>query len=330
MNTISHKKLVSILVPCYNEEASLPHLWSELQKIMTDDYDWEVLFVNDGSNDRTQQILEELYRKDKRVGVVELSRNYGKEKAMLAGFDHVVGDCMVIIDADLQDPPCLIKEMLQKWEEGYDDVYAHRISRGKESWIKRRFSLLFYRILQRGSSLDIPENVGDFRLLDRKCIEALKELRESERYTKGLFCQIGFKKTGIDFNRDDRVAGTTKWNFKKLFFLAVDGIVSFSTFPLRISTFIGSVTALLALILGVFYLVKTAFFGDPVGGFPTLIVVILFLGGVQLLSIGIIGEYIGRIFIESKHRPVYHIKSYRSHITDDGDESNHNVLRRII
>ncbi|MDE5609385.1 MAG: glycosyltransferase family 2 protein, partial [Bacteroidales bacterium] len=191
MNATLKKKLVSILVPCYNEEASLPHLWSELQKIMTDDYDWEVLFVNDGSKDRTLQILNELYHTDPRVSVVDLSRNYGKEKAMLAGFDHVAGDCMVIIDADLQDPPRLIKDMLQKWEEGYDDVYAHRISRGKESWLKKKFSLLFYKILQKGSSLNIPENVGDFRLLDRKCIEALKELRESERYTKGLFCQIG-------------------------------------------------------------------------------------------------------------------------------------------
>lgn len=321
MTAAPQKKLVSILVPCYNEEASLPHLWSELQKIMTDDYDWEVLFVNDGSKDRTLQILEELYHADKRVSVVDLSRNYGKEKAMLAGFDYVKGDCMVIIDADLQDPPRLIKEMLQKWEEGYDDVYAHRISRGKESWLKKKFSLLFYRILQRGSSLDIPENVGDFRLLDRKCIEALKELRESERYTKGLFCQIGFKKTAIDFNRDDRVAGTTKWSFKKLFFLAVDGIVSFSNFPLRISTLIGSITASLAMILGVFYLVKAAFFGDPVGGFPTLIVVILFLGGVQLLSIGIIGEYVGRIFIESKHRPVYYINNYKSHIATHNEPS---------
>lgn len=325
MNTTPHKKLVSILVPCYNEEASLPHLWAELQKIMTDDYDWEVLFVNDGSKDRTLQILNELYHTDERVSVVDLSRNYGKEKAMLAGFDHVAGDCMVIIDADLQDPPRLIAEMLQKWEEGYDDVYAHRISRGKESWLKRKFSLLFYRILQKGSSLDIPENVGDFRLLDRKCIEALKELRESERYTKGLFCQIGFKKIGIDFDRDDRVAGTTKWNFRKLFFLAVDGIVSFSNFPLRISTLLGSIAALVSLILGGFYLIKAAIFGDSVGGFPTLIVVILFLGGVQLLSIGIIGEYVGRIFIESKHRPVYYINSYKSHISTQNNAPRHEI-----
>ena len=194
----------------------MPHLWSELQKIMTDDYDWEVLFVNDGSKDRTLQILNELYRIDNRVSVVDLSRNYGKEKAMLAGFDHVAGDCMVIIDADLQDPPRLITEMLQKWEEGYDDVYAHRISRGKESWLKKKFSLLFYRILQKGSSLDIPENVGDFRLLDRKCIEALKELRESERYTKGLFCQIGFKKIGIDFEQILFASSRSEYSFEKL------------------------------------------------------------------------------------------------------------------
>jgi glycosyltransferase involved in cell wall biosynthesis len=189
-------KLVSILIPCYNEEASLPKLYEEVNKLMDSEtsYNWELLFVNDGSQDRTIDIIKELYAKDSRISYIDLSRNFGKENAMLAGFDHVKGDCMVIMDADLQDPPSLIPEMLKYWEEGYDDVYAKRNSRGKESWLRRQFSLLFYSILDHSTRYEVLRNVGDFRLLDRKCIDALKQLRESERYTKGLFCWIGYRK----------------------------------------------------------------------------------------------------------------------------------------
>lgn len=229
---------------------------------------------------------------------------------MLAGFDYVTGDCMVIMDADLQDPPSLILEMIKYWEEGYEDVYAKRNDRGKESWLRKSLSLLFYKILKHSSRFDVLTNVGDFRLLDRSCIEALRKLRESERYTKGMFCWIGFKKKEIIFNRGDRVAGKSNWNYWNLFNLAIEGITSFTTTPLRISTLLGFVIAFLSLGLMFFYFFKAIIWGDPIQGFPTLVVLILFLGGIQLLSIGILGEYLGRVFNESKHRPVYIVREY--------------------
>lgn len=305
-------KKISILVPCYNEEASLPLLYPELKKLMDSqiNHEWEVLFVNDGSRDNTLTIIKELRNQDKRICYVDLSRNFGKENAMLAGFDYATGDCMVIMDADLQDPPSLIPEMLRYWEEGYDDVYAKRNNRGKESWLRKQFSLLFYAILQKSTRFEVLKNVGDFRLLDRCCIEALKKLRETERYTKGMFCWIGFKKKEIIFNRGDRAAGKSNWNFFSLFNLAIEGITSFTTTPLRFSTVLGFIISLFAFILMIFYLVKTIIWGDVIQGFPTLITVILFLGGIQLFSIGILGEYLGRIFNETKNRPVYLAREY--------------------
>lgn len=309
-------KKVSILVPCYNEEASLPLLYPELKKLMDSqiNYEWEVLFVNDGSRDNTLTIIKELRNQDKRICYVDLSRNFGKENAMLAGFDYATGDCMVIMDADLQDPPSLIPEMLRYWEEGYDDVYAKRNNRGKESWLRKQFSLLFYAILQKSTRFEVLKNVRDFRLLDRCCIEALKKLRETERYTKGMFCWIGFKKKEIIFNRGDRAAGKSNWNFFSLFNLAIEGITSFTTTPLRFSTVLGFIISLFAFILMIFYLVKTIIWGDVIQGFPTLITVILFLGGIQLFSIGILGEYLGRIFNETKNRPVYLVKEHNGKI----------------
>lgn len=303
-------KKVSILVPCYNEEASLPLLYPELKKLMDShtNYEWEVLFVNDGSKDNTLQLIKELSQQDERIYYIDLSRNFGKENAMLAGFDYVSGDCMVIMDADLQDPPSLIPEMLKYWEQGYEDIYAKRHDRGQESWLRKRFSLLFYAILQRSTRFEVLQNVGDFRLLDRCCIEALKQLRETERYTKGMFCWIGFKKKEIIFNRGDRVAGKSNWNFFSLFNLAIEGITSFTTTPLRFSTLAGFIIALGAFLMMLYYLIKTFIYGDPIQGFPTLITIILFLGGIQLLSIGILGEYLGRVFNETKGRPTYLIR----------------------
>lgn len=300
-------KKVSILVPCYNEEKSLPLLYSELANVMNSNqrYEWEVLFVDDGSKDNTLQLLKALCTADKCINYISLSRNFGKENAMLAGFDYVTGDCMVIIDADLQDPPSLIPEMLCYWEEGYQDIYARRANRGSESWLRKRFSLLFYKILDHATRFDILQNVGDFRLLDRKCIDALRQMRENERYTKGMFCWIGFKKKEIVFDRGDRVAGESNWNFLSLLNLAIEGITSFTTTPLRLSTLIGVVIAFLSFCLMLFYLIKALIYGDPVQGFPTLIVAVLFLGGVNLLGIGILGEYVGRIFNETKGRPTY-------------------------
>ena len=239
-------KKVSILIPVYNEEKMLPLLEPEVKKLMDSQknkYEWEVVFVNDGSKDNSLVILKDICAKDERFHYVSLSRNFGKENAMLAGFDYVSGDCMVIMDADLQDPPSLIPQMLEYWEQGYEDVYAKRANRGKESWLRKKFSLLFYRILDHSTRFDVLQNVGDFRLLDRKCIEALKELRESERYTKGMFCWIGFKKKEVIFDRGDRAAGESNWNFWSLFNLAIEGITSFTTAPLRFATVLGSVIA---------------------------------------------------------------------------------------
>ena len=294
-------KKISILVPCYNEEASLPLLYQELKKLMDENtnYEWEILFVNDGSKDNTINIIKDLREKDKRICYVDLSRNFGKENAMLAGFDYVTGHCMVIMDADLQDPPSLVPDMLKYWEEGYDDIYAKRKSRGNESWLRKKFSLLFYAILQKSTRFEVLKNVGDFRLLDRCCIEALKKLRETERYTKGMFCWIGYRKKEIIFDRGNRAAGKSNWSFISLFNLAIEGITSFTTTPLRFSTVLGFIISFFAFILMVFYLVKTIIWGDEIQGFPTLITVILFLGGIQLFSIGILGEYLGRIFREN-------------------------------
>ncbi len=305
-------KKISLLIPCYNEEASLPFLYDELCLLMSKmpNYRFEILFVNDGSTDGTLDLIK-LYRKsDDRVCYVDLTRNFGKERGMLAGFDYVTGDCMVIMDADLQHPPMLVKDMVAKWELGYDDVYAKRKSRGKEPWLRRQFSLLFYRILKKTSRIDILPNVGDFRLLDRKCIESLKLLRESERYTKGMFCWIGYKKTFVEFEQQERKAGTTSWNFGGLLSLAIEGIVSFTTFPLRIASIVGISTAVIAAMYMVYVLIKTILWGDPVAGYPTLVLIILFLGGLQLMALGVIGEYMGRVFIESKHRPVYIVREY--------------------
>lgn len=302
-------KLVSILIPCFNEEQSLPFLHQALQDLMRDsNYNWQILFIDDGSKDRTLKILKELASEESRYAYVSLSRNFGKENAMLAGFDYAKGDCMVIMDADLQHPPHLIPEMLKYWEEGYQDVYAKRKDRDTDSWLRKKLSNCYYQLLQKTTRVDVMQDVGDFRLLDRKCIDALKSLRESERYTKGMYSWIGFKKKEILFEPAERVAGKSTFSYGRLVSLAMEGFTSFSTAPLKISTIIGILVSLLSFILMFIYLLKALIYGDPVQGFPTLITVILFLGGIQLLSLGIIGEYLGRIFIETKNRPVYLVK----------------------
>lgn len=306
------KKIISILIPCYNEAQSLPILIPKLEDIANNlkHYDWEFLCVNDGSKDNTLEVLRELRKEYNRVNYIDLSRNYGKENAMLAGFDYVKGDCMVIMDADLQHPPHVIIQMLEKWEEGNDDVYASRLSRGKESWLRKKLSLLYYRILQRSTRLEVLPNVGDFRLLDRRCINALKQMRENNRYTKGMYCYIGFRKTYVTFETEDRIAGESSMNYKTLINLAIEGILSYTTVPLRIATVIGVLTSLFAFIYMLVVFIKTLLYGDPVQGYPTMMIVILFLGGIQLLALGILGEYIGRIFTETKNRPVYFVRTY--------------------
>ena len=306
------KKLISILIPCYNEAQSLPILIPKLEDLANNlkQYEWEFLCVNDGSKDNTLEVLRELRVVYNRINYIDLSRNYGKENAMLAGFDYVKGDCMVIMDADLQHPPHVIVQMLEKWEEGNDDVYASRLTRGKESWLRKKLSLLYYRILQRSTRLEVLPNVGDFRLLDRRCINALKQLRENNRYTKGMYCYIGFKKTHVTFETEDRIAGESSMNYKTLINLAIEGILSYTILPLRIATVIGVLTSLFAFIYMLVVFIKTLIYGDPVQGYPTMMIVILFLGGIQLLALGILGEYIGRIFTETKNRPVYFVRTY--------------------
>ncbi len=305
---------ISILIPAYNEQEVLPQLFERLEKLAHDEstYDFEFLFVNDGSSDETLSIIKHYAKSDARISYVNLSRNFGKEVAMLAGFDHVRGDATVIIDADLQDPPELIPEMIQYWKQGYDDVFAKRRSRAGESVVKKKTSALYYKILQSSTRIPIQVDTGDFRLLDRRCIEALKEFRESERYTKGMFSWIGFRKKEILYDRDARVAGTTKWSYPKLINLAIDGITSFTTAPLRISAYIGGFVSFVAFVY-IAYLLIRPFFGVPtVPGYASTLAVILFLGGLQLLSLGIIGEYIGRIFNETKQRPAYFIEEYHA------------------
>lgn len=309
-------KKVTILVPCHNEEESLPLLYETVTGLMDNEpkwkeYEWELLLVDDGSRDNTVQVMKSLYEKDKRISYIELSRNFGKENAMFAGLTYAQGDCVVIMDADLQHPPHVITQMLAKWEEGYEDVYGKRITRGKESWMRKNMSLLYYKLLQKFVRYEMLPNVGDFRLLDRKCVDSLKEMKETERYTKGLYCFIGFRKTGVEFETQDRVAGQSSWSTRQLFGLAVEGLVSFTTIPLRIATMLGILVSLGSFIYMICVLVKTLFWGEVVRGYPTLLTIILFLSGIQLLTVGILGEYIGRIYTETKRRPAYIVREYK-------------------
>ena len=314
-------KKVSILIPAYNEEEVLYTLYDRLENVINklNNYEFEVLLINDGSKDNTLNILRELRKRDKRMCYINLSRNYGKETAMIAGLDYVTGDCCIILDADLQDPPELIEEMLKYWEQGYDDVYAKRKSRAGESFMKKFTSSLFYKILQKSTRIPIKKDTGDFRLLDRRCVDAIRKFRESERYTKGMFSWIGFNKKEILFDRDPRVAGSTKWNYWKLIDLAIEGITSFTTKPLRISSFLGVIISFCAFVYIVIIIARTLIMGEAVKGYPSLMAVILFLGGVQLLSLGIIGEYIGRVFNETKRRPLYFVEEYNGEKVRDFD-----------
>ena len=319
------KKLVTILVPAYNEEEVLHMLYERLKQLMDNNekYDFEILFVNDGSKDKSLQIMQELREKDKRVCYLNLSRNFGKEIGMIAGLDYAKGDAVVIIDADLQDPPELIPEMLKYWEEGYDDIYAKRKSREGETWLKKITSKMYYKVLQAFTRIEIQKDTGDFRLLDRRCVEALKSMRETQRYTKGLFSWIGYNKKEILYDRDPRAAGKTKWNYGKLINLSIDGITSFTTSPLRWAAIIGVLISIVGFIYMIYIIIKTIATGIDVPGYASTMVVILFLGGIQLIFLGVIGEYLGRAFNETKHRPLYFIERY-----NETRETNENLNQR--
>lgn len=305
-------KKVTILIPAYNEEESLPFLYERLEELINSikNYEFEILFINDGSKDKTLELIKKYRNKDSRISYVNFSRNFGKEIAMLAGFDYAKGDCVIIMDADLQDPPELIPELLKYWEQGYDDVYAQRRSRKGETFLKKFTSKMYYRVLQQLTKVEIQKDTGDFRLLDRRCVNALREMRETSRCSKSMFSWIGYKKKAVLYDRDPRVAGKTKWNYAKLINLAIDGITSFTTSPLRISTLLAIPTFLMLIIYFIYVIVKCIRLSIPIQAFQATILLILFFSAVQIMLFGIVGEYLGRIFNETKHRPIYFVDEY--------------------
>jgi glycosyltransferase involved in cell wall biosynthesis len=311
IESMLRKDLVSVVVPAFNEQDVLPEFHRRLCAVLDQiGIASEVVYVNDGSEDHTFGIMRALRAEDRRVTVVDLSRNFGKEIALTAGIDHARGDAVVVIDADLQDPPEVIPELLKRWREGHDVVYAQRMSRQGETFVKKATARLFYRLIQRVSRVRIPEDTGDFRLLSRRAVDALKRLREQNRFMKGLFAWIGYSQVAVPYHRDPRLAGQTKWNYWRLWNLALEGITSFSTVPLKLATYFGLLVAMIAFGFGAWIVTKTVFFGDVVRGYPTVMVTLLFLGGTQLIAIGILGEYIGRMFDESKNRPLYLVNAY--------------------
>ena len=305
-------KKISIIIPAYNEEESLPILYDRLENLIDNinNYEFEILFINDGSKDKTLEIIKEIRQKDQRICYVDFSRNFGKEIAMMAGLDYATGDCVIFMDADLQDPPELVPELVKYWEEGYDDVYAKRKSRKGETWLKKFTSTMYYRVLQKLTNIEIQKDTGDFRLLDRRCVNALKKLRESQRNTKSMFSWIGYNKKEVLYDRDPRVAGSTKWNYKKLIDLAIDGITSFTTSPLRLSTFIAIPTFGLLFIYFIYVIIKCFVVKQVIHAYQAIILLILFYSGIQVLLFGIVGEYLGRIFNETKNRPLYLVNEY--------------------
>ena len=306
--------VLSVIVPAYNEEEVLPIFHARLVAALTNIKEiegrWEVIYVNDGSKDGTLRILKELQLIDPAIGVVALSRNFGKEAAMSAGLKLARGDAVILIDSDLQDPPELIGEMVRVWQQGADVVNMKRSSRQGETWFKKASAAWFYKVINWLSEVHIPENVGDFRLLSRRAVDALNQLPERNRFMKGLFAWIGFKQVVVEYDRHPRAAGETKWPYLALLNFAIEGITGFSVVPLRLASYAGFLTAFSAFIYALFLLVKTLTIGDSVKGFPTLILTILILGGLQLMAMGIIGEYLGRLFMESKRRPLFLIDEY--------------------
>jgi glycosyltransferase involved in cell wall biosynthesis len=303
------RDLLTVLVAAYNEAEALPALHPRIAAVLdglrTDGIDGRVLYVDDGSRDDTWAVLRRIADADPRVALLRLSRNFGKELALTAGLDLVDEGAALVLDADGQDPPELIPQFVAKWREGFDDVHGTRTARDGEGWMKKATAHGFYRIIGRLSRTPIPQDTGDFRLLSPRALAALRQLRERQRFMKGLFGWIGFAQASIPYERDARIAGRSKFNFWALWNFALEGITSFSTAPLRLATYLGLVTALFALLYAAWVVVKALLWSDPVAGWPSMMAVILFLGGVQLIALGMIGEYLGRLYLESKQRPLY-------------------------
>lgn len=297
---------ISIVAPAYNEQEVLGEFHRRVTEVMASlGCQYEIVLVNDGSRDNTLALMYALREQDPHISVVDLSRNFGKEIALSAGLDHTKGDVVVVLDSDLQDPPELIPQMLDIWREGYDVVYGMRTARDGETWFKKTTAKYFYRLIKSVSRVDIPKDTGDFRLMSRRAVAALSKLREEHRFMKGLFAWVGFPSSPFLYKRDPRAAGETKWNYWKLWNFALEGITSFTVAPLKVSTYLGMLIAVLALLYAVFVIWKALVYSDPVRGYPSLMTVVLFLGGVQLISVGLLGEYVGRIFNEVKRRPLY-------------------------
>jgi glycosyltransferase involved in cell wall biosynthesis len=297
---------ISVVAPAYNEQEVLQEFYQRVLTVLkSTGAAFEIVLVNDGSRDSTLQLMQSIREMDPHVTVVDLSRNFGKEIALTAGLEHTSGDVVVVLDADLQDPPELIPEMLNSWREGYDVVYGVRTHRDGETWFKKISAQYFYRLIRAVSRVDIPKDTGDFRLMTRRAVTELSRLQEEHRFMKGLFAWIGFPTKPIYYRRDARLAGETKWNYWNLWNFAIEGLTSFSVAPLKVATYFGLGVAFLSLSYAMFVIWKALMFGDSVKGYPSLMAVVLFLGGVQLISVGVLGEYIGRIFNEVKRRPLY-------------------------
>lgn len=298
--------LLSIVVPCYNEEESAAYCLERIARVMGDlSLPFEIVFVNDGSKDNTLSVLLDLKAADERVTVVNLTRNFGKEIALTAGLAHAIGDAVVVMDCDMQDPPELIGSFVEQYRKGYDIVCGRRVERGTDTVFKRVTASAFYRLMRNLGPVALPENVGDFRMMSRRALDDLLKLSETHRFMKGLFAWIGYPTAMVDYVRAPRYAGETKWNIRQLVNLSIEGITSFTTLPLRIITYMGFLCAVGAFLGGGIYFVRTVLYGDDVQGFPTLFLTILMLGGAQLIALGVIGEYLGRVFNETKRRPLF-------------------------
>ena len=311
-------KKISIVVPCYNEEESLPLFYKEVNKVtekMKAKAEFEFVFVNDGSKDNTLEELRNLAKKDKRVRYISFSRNFGKEAGMLAGLENATGDYITTMDADLQDPPTLLEEMFDTLESGeYDCCATKSTNRKGYSFLRKTFTKWFYDIIGKISKTEMVPGARDFRLMTRQMVDAIISMREYNRYSKGLFSFVGFKTKWIDFEIEDRAAGTSKFNFWKLFSYAIEGIVAFSTAPLVFAALVGVIFCFIAFILIIFIIVKTLVWGDPVGGWPSMACIMFFVGGIQLFCTGIIGEYLAKTYLETKHRPVYIVKETENNL----------------
>lgn len=309
MTSDSDQVVLSVVVPCYNEEPNLDYLFERLTSVLDPlNLKYEIVCVNDGSRDYTLKYLIDYHKKNPAIKVVNFSRNFGKEIALTAGIDYATGQAVIPIDADLQDPPELIGQLVDKWREGYDVVYATRRSRQGESWLKKMTANAFYRVIQKMTPVTIPQDTGDFRLMDRKVVEALKQLPEMHRFMKGLFAWVGFKQIAIEYDRLPRYKGQTKWNYWKLWNFALEGITSFSSVPLKVWSYLGLILSILAFMYGTFLIIRTLILGIDVPGYASLMVVTLFIGGVQLVTLGIIGEYLSRVHDEVKRRPLYLVR----------------------